>query len=257
MLVTVDGIVIGKRDIGENNCFLDILTKEYGVIEVTAHGVKKVGSKNASAAGLFSYSKFCFNKSNLRYTLNSAEPMHSFFALSSDLKKYSLAIYFADIIKYTSASEQSGGDILRFFAITLYTLQKENSDCDVIKAAFEFRISSMLGFLPDLRACHNCGKYTNEKMFFSFDNCDLTCGDCMSEEDIPKIIYEDSVIVELSETLLYTMRFVTYSDIGKVYGFTLKGETRTDFSKLAERYILSQLGRGFKTLDYYKNLDNI
>ena len=29
MLVTVEGIVVGKRDIGENNCFLDILIMLY------------------------------------------------------------------------------------------------------------------------------------------------------------------------------------------------------------------------------------
>ena len=139
MLVTVEGIVIGKRDIGENNCFLDVLTDKYGVIEATAHGVKKVNSKNASSVGLFSYSKFCFNKTNLHYSVNSAEPKCSFFGLSSDLKKFSLAVYFADIIKYTSAAEQSGEDILRFFAITLYKLEKENADCEIIKGAFEFR----------------------------------------------------------------------------------------------------------------------
>ena len=37
MLVTVDGIVIGRRSIGENSCFIDVLTDEYGVIEATAH----------------------------------------------------------------------------------------------------------------------------------------------------------------------------------------------------------------------------
>ena len=52
MLVTVEGIVVGKRDIGENNCFLDILTDKYGVIEVTAHGVKKVNSRNAPSVGV-------------------------------------------------------------------------------------------------------------------------------------------------------------------------------------------------------------
>lgn len=249
MLVTVDGIVIGKRDIGENNCFLDVLTDEYGVIEVTAHGVKKVNSKNAPSTGLFSYSKFCFNKTNLRYTVNSAEPVCSFFGLSSDLKKFSLAVYLADIIKYTSASEENGEDVLRFFAITLYTLEKEKADCDIIKAAFEFRIASMLGFLPDLRACRSCGEYVNGKMFFSYEGNNLICGDCAEKENNQ---YEK--LKELLPDLLHTMRFVVYSAPEKVYGFNLKGNTRNEFTVFAEEYLLSHLGRGFNTLDYYKNL---
>ncbi|MCM1055143.1 MAG: DNA repair protein RecO [Bacteroides sp.] len=249
MLVTVSGIVIGKRDIGENNCFLDVLTDKYGVIEATAHGVKKLNSKNASSAGLFSYSKFCFNKTDLRYTLNSAEPVCSFFGLSADLKKFSLAVYLAEIIKYTSASEQNGEDILRFFAITLYELERENADCGVIKAAFEFRIAAMLGFLPDLRACRGCGEYLNGKMYFSSEGGNLVCEQCKNREDN---IYEE--LKELLPDLLHTMRFVVYSAAERVYGFTLKGKTRKEFSAFAEEYLLTQLGRGFKTLDYYKKL---
>lgn len=251
MLVTVSGIVIGRRDIGENNCFLDILTDMYGVIEVTAHGVKKVNNKNAFSAGLFSYSKFCFNKTNLHYSVNSAEPIYSFFGLSSDLKKFSLAVYLADIIKYTSAAEQNGEDILRFFAITLYKLEKEKADCDIIKAVFEFRIASMLGFLPDLRACRECGEYLNGDMFFSAEKNNLICEECKAARKADS----DEELKKLLPDLLHTMRFVIYSSVEKVYGFTLKGETRKNFSAFAEEYLLNQIGRGFKTLEYYKNLD--
>lgn len=251
MLVTVSGIVIGKRDIGENNCFLDILTDKYGVIEVTAHGVKKVGSKNASSVGLFSYSKFCFNKTNLHYSINSAEPVYSFFGLSSDLKKFSLAVYLADIIKYTSAAEQSGEDILRFFAVTLYKLEKENADCDIIKAVFEFRIASMLGFPPDLRACRECGKYLNGDMYFSFERNNLICGEC---REVKPAETDDEELKALLPDFLHTMRFVLYSSPEKVYGFNLKGETRREFLAFSEDYLLTQLGKSFKTLDYYKNL---
>ena len=247
MLVTVEGIVIGKRDIGEHNCFLDILTNDFGVIEATAHGIKKLNSKNASSAGLFSYSKFCFNKTNLRYTLNSAEPVCSFYGLSSDLKRYSLAVYLADIIKYTSASEQSSRDMLRFFAVTLYKLQKENADPDIIKAAFELRAASMLGFLPDLRACRECGKYVNGQMHFSYRDNDLICEECLDES-------ANEELLELSSDLLHTMRFVTYSDTEKIYSFTLKGKTREAFTAFSEDYLLRHLGRSFDTLEYYKKI---
>ena len=250
MLVTVEGIVVGRRDIGENNCFLDILTSEYGVIEAVAHGVRKQGSKNASATGLFSYSVFCLNKTNLRYSVNSTQPKYSFFGLSADLKKLSLAVYFADVIKYTSAAEQHGGDILRFFAITLYKLEQENADCVVIKSVFELRVMSMLGFMPDLRACRSCGEYAREKMFFSVDENNLFCGNCANETR-----GADEEALELSSTLLHTMRYVVFSPVEKVYGFALSGITKTQFYEFTEQYLLRQLGRSFKTLDYYKKTE--
>lgn len=250
MLVTVEGIVVGRRDVGENNCFLDILTSEYGVIEAVAHGVRKQGSKNASATGLFSYSVFCLNKTNLRYSVNSTQPKYSFFGLSSDIKKLSLAVYFADVIKYTSAAEQQVEEILHFFAVTLYRLEQEKTDCAVIKAVFELRIMSMLGFMPDLRACRSCGEYAREKMFFSVDENNLFCGDCAEETSN---MGEETI--DLSPTLLHTMRYVVFSPVEKVYGFALGGITKTQFSEFAEQYLLRQLGRSFKTLDYYKKTE--
>lgn len=251
MLVIAKGIVIGKRDIGESHCFLDILTDEYGVIEATAHGVKKPGNKNASSSGLFSYSKFCFNKNRYRYSINSVEPIYSFFGLSSDLKKFSLAAYFSDIIKYTSTSEQNSEDILRFFTLTLYKLEKENADCDIIKSAFELRIAAMLGFLPDLRACRGCGRYINGQMYFSFEHGDLICEECSKNEE-NRVMGEK--LKALLPDLLYTMRFVIYSPTEKVHSFMLKGKTKEEFKKLSVEYLLGHLGRDFDTLKYYENI---
>lgn len=33
MLYTYDGIVVGRREIGDNSCFIDILTDEQGIVE--------------------------------------------------------------------------------------------------------------------------------------------------------------------------------------------------------------------------------
>lgn len=123
MLFTYDGIVVGRRDIGESNCFLDILTDEQGIIEATAHGVKKINSSLLGSCGLFSYSTFCLNKTRLRYSVNSAKPKRSFHELGSDIEKLALASYFAQAVKFCIPEEQAanGSDsIVRFFAISLY-----------------------------------------------------------------------------------------------------------------------------------------
>lgn len=248
MLVTVEGIVIGRRDIGENNVFLDILTADYGVIEVTAHGVKKLTSSNASSTGLFSYADFCLNKSKLKYAVNSAAPKYSFYKLSADLERFSLAVYFAEIVKYTSATEQNDSEMLRFFAKTLYRLENDKISPELIKAVFEFRTCCMLGFMPDLRACSKCAVYEHEKMYFLFDESAIVCGDC-AEEGIER---EDVFL--LSPPLLYALRYVAYSPLEKIYGFSLKGVTAEQFYSFTEKYIENQLGRSFRSLDYYKRI---
>lgn len=246
MLVTVEGIIIGKRTIGENNCFIDILTDEYGVIEATAHGIRKLTSKNAGACGLFAYSKFCLAKNGVRYTLNSAEPKFSFHGISADLEALSLAAYFAEIIKTTTAPEQEAAGFLRLMAISLFEIEKRRIDLSQIKAVFELRVAAMLGFAPDLRACRSCVCYEHEKMLFDLRNSTIICADCAADSE-----YEYTV---LQPSLLYSMRYIIYSSVEKIYHFNLKNTVLTQLEQICEKYLLHHLDREFRSLDYYKSI---
>ena len=91
MLITTYGIVIRERNVGENDKFIDVLTSDLGVIELSAKGVKKITSKSFSSAQLFAYSKFCLNKKNDRYYINSAEPVRIFYDIRLDVENFALA----------------------------------------------------------------------------------------------------------------------------------------------------------------------
>ena len=249
MLVTVDGIVIGRRSIGEASCFIDVLTDEYGVIEATAHGVKKLTSKNAGATALFSYAKFCFSKSGVRYTLNSAEPKFSFHGISTDLEYLSLASYFSEILKDTVASEQESEGMVRFMAVTLFELDKKRIRLELIKSVFELHVCAMLGFSPDLRACTVCMCYEHDKMYFDMKESCIVCGDCA--DDYRKY---DSELYELTRSLLYDMRYIVYSPVDKIYKLKINGDDLYRLSAVTEQYILKQLDRNFRSLDYYKTI---
>lgn len=252
MLVTYDGIVIGRRGIGENSCFIDILTDERGVIEATAHGASKINSNLLSSASLFSYSTFCLSKNKLRYTVNSAKPKFGFHELGGDIEKLALASYFAQAVKFCTPSEQVQSEnardsVVRFFAIALYEILHagENRSLNAIKSAFELRYSSMLGFVPNLVGCDNCGEYDCERgMYFLPRKAMLLCKDCFNTE------YGDSVLL-FPETL-YAMRCAVFSPLERCFKFTIGGEAEKQLSAITEDYFLYRTERSFTALEYYK-----
>lgn len=246
MLVTVEGIVIGRRTIGENNCFIDVLTDEYGVIEATAHGIRKLTSKNAGACGLFSYSRFCFAKTGVKYTLNSAEPKYSFYGISSDLETLSLAAYFAEVLKDTATAEQESKGLVRFMSVSLYEIEKRRLPLSQIKAVFELRLAAMLGFAPDLRACRECVCYESKEMYLDFSDSTIICGNCAKGKN------DD--FERLTPSVLYAMRFIVYSPLEKIYRFSLPSVQLAKLSDICEKYLLGQLERSFRSLDYYKSI---
>lgn len=255
MLVTYDGIVVGRREIGENSCFIDILTDEQGIVEATAHGAKKINSSLLSSAALFSYSTFCLNKNKMRYTVNSAKPKFGFHELGTDIEKLALASYFAQAVKFCTSSEQdqlegSRDSLVRFFAVALYeTLHAgETRSLEAVKAAFELRYSAILGFSPNLVACHNCGHYDCERgMYFLPRKAKLVCADCLNPE------FEGERVLLLPETL-FAMRNIVFSPLEKCFKFSVGEQVEKQLSEIAEDYFLYRTERTFTALEYFKKL---
>lgn len=255
MLVTYDGIVVGRRDVGDSGCFIDILTDEQGIVEAKAYGVKKLNSAIMSSASLFSYAAFCMSKSGLRYTVNSAKPKFSFHELGKDIEKLALASYFAQAVRYCISSEQAQSErednsdsMVRFLAISLYeVLNCEANGCslDVVKAGFELRFCRELGFAPNLVACDNCGTYDCEGgMYFLPDKAKLICADCL---------YVQNAVKLLPETL-YAMRNITFSPLEKCYKFDISSAGAKQLGEICEQYFLDKVERSFPALDYYKSV---
>lgn len=249
MLVTYDGIVVGRREIGENSCFLDILTDEQGIIEATAHGAKKLNSSLLGSAGLFSYATFCLSKNKERYTVNSAKPKRSFHELGSDIEKLALGSYFAQAVKFCTPQEQAQDSLVRFFAIALYEAETARTAARLscVRSAFELRYSCMLGYRPDLRGCCNCGEFEHEEMFFLPDSGEIFCGDCFDRS------YGGRYYV-LTPEILSAMRNIVYAQLNRAFRFALSDSGAALLEKITENYFLTRTERTFTALEYFKGI---
>lgn len=250
MLVTVKGIVVGRREVGESGCFLDVFTDRAGLIEVMAHGAKKIGGSNLAASSMFAYAEFCLSKKGTRYTINSTRPIYTFHDISKSIEAFSLAAYFADIIKYCSTSEEDHSELLRFVCMAFYQLEKGKRPINFIKAVFEFRFITHIGFMPDLRACQECACYLDDTMYFLPSEGMIFCSNCYTKLAFTR----NKDAYELDPTLLHIMRYVAYSDTEKMFKFRISEKYEQRFGEITEAYIEAQLETSFNTLKYYKDV---
>lgn len=245
-MTTVKGIVIKERSAGEQDKFIDVLTEEYGVIELTVKGAKKISGKSGSSAQLFAYSNFCYNQRRNYLILNSAEPIRIFYGLRNSLSKISLASYFADVLRFCIKPETQNVGIMRLFLNTLHFLEKDLRDEKMLKAVFELRLMSETGFMPDILACRDCGLFEPSEIFFSVRESCFYCPDCFHGN--PDAWYKVKISV------LSAMRHILLSDFSRLYNFRTSDETMNKLSVIAENYLISHLERNFPTLDFYKSL---
>ncbi len=267
-IVTTDAVILREAPYKENDRILTILTPKYGIMTLLAKGVRNITSKNSPAVQLFCFSELELMKSGNRYTLKTAHLKDAFHAICRDLLRYSLACYVSDVIGTFCTGDNDETDAFRLVLNMFYALSNNpEKPVWLIKAAFELKLCSVCGFMPDFDVCGFCGLPHEEendlnfksgtKYLFSFSESALVCEKCRGEL---RTAYTESGTQYLPYTLAISpaafeaARFVTKAEIARFVSFKLAESEAFDFCELCERYLLYQAERGFDTLKYYKSL---
>ena len=246
-MIISEGIVLKERPVGEQDKFIDILTKESGVLEVSVKGGRKLNGKRGSSTQLFAYSRFCFDQRGEKLSLNSAEPIHIFYGLRSSLPRLSLAAYFADVLRFCINPEAQSADVLRLFLNTLHFLENGKRSEEQLKAIFELRLMSEIGYMPDIIMCRGCGAFEPEELYFCVNDGGFYCSDCFSYRD-------ESNYYKIKLPVLDAVRHIVLTDFDRLYNFRISDNSLSVLSQLSEAYLQAHLERSFKTLDFYKSL---
>lgn len=239
MLVTTTGVVIRERATAENYKYVDVLTADYGVIEIVIRGKKYL-----SAMQLFAFSKICYDKRKTSNFLNSAEPLKIFYTLRMDVDKLSLASYFSEVVSYAIPPDQDSGEILRLYLNTIYFLSEGTRDIRMLKSIFELRFMSEIGMMPNVGSCSCCNN-TAERLYFVLEDATICCDKCFVADD-------SKTFISLTSAALKAVRHIISSDFERLYNFNIKELCQNKLSYISESYLLTHLGRNFKTLDFYK-----
>jgi DNA repair protein RecO (recombination protein O) len=250
-MIVTEGIVLKERISGESDKFIDVLTKDMGIIEISVRAARKINGKSGSATQLFAYSKFCINQRRDCFGLNSAEPIHIFYGLRSSLTGIALASYFADVIRFCCVEEKShNSDVLRLFLNTLHFLEKNLRSEQQLKSIFEFRLMTEIGYMPDVVACRVCGMYEPEEPVFVVGDGSIYCHECyggIKDES-------NSGFFKIRLPVLNAVRHIVFADFDRLFNFRVSDEVMQQLSVISESYITAHLERSFGTLEFYKSI---
>lgn len=244
MQISTPALIIKVMDIRENDRLVTLLTKNLGVVKAFVSGAKKVGHKNHAATSLFCYSDLLLTRSGDTYKVKDAALISSFFNLSSNIENLALAQYFCELTATLSPEETPADEQLRLVLNTLNFLCKGNMDNTILKSIFEMRTMVITGYMPNLLACSECGKFDDEIMFFSIENGEICCNNC-------KPVNTNYL---LNQTLLSALRHIVYSDFSKLFNFSIPHESAKQLNKITENYLIYQTDRQYNTLNFYKSI---
>ena len=248
------GIVIRETAVGESDKMLTILTPS-GKVSAYAKGVKKITNKNAPATQLFVFSEYEFIKKFGRLTVKTAVSKELFYNMRSDMARYSLACYFADILNHVTMENNDETETLRLFLNALYALSNmQDIPLWLIKGAFEFKLMCICGFMPDFEECGVCACTVEPKKnnIFSFEQAAIICEDCI--EKLKKATGNVPFSCNISDVCTKVMKHIAHTSQSKLLSFSVSDEIKGEFSFICENYLIHKTERSFETLKIYKSI---
>ena len=247
MHIKTRGLVLRETNYKESDKILTVLTQDEGRCTVKARGCRRRGSRLTASAQLLVYSEMTLFAYRDHYTLDQAESLEQFRGIRADVVLLALASYFAEATEAVSVEGRGDSALLSLILNAMYALDKLGKPPALVKAAFELRLMCLAGYAPLLDACAVCGLPDPHPPCFHLAEGVLHCGKCRTGVG-------DGVSLPLTPGALAAMRHVVYGDPKRLFSFRLEGEGMACMARACEAFLLTQLERGFRTLEFYQEL---
>lgn len=242
------GLVLREVDYKESDKILTVLTESEGKRTVKASGCRRKNSPLAAASQLLVYSEMTLFDYQDRLSMKEANTLSEFRGVREDLWKLALGSYFAEVCEAVAEEGVSTPGLLSLILNSLYALDQLDRPPALVKAAFELKLCCLVGYEPLVDACAVCGRAEPEQPRLSLNQGVLHCARCREE------LGEEGVSLPLDGASLAAVRHIVYGDPKKLFSFRLPQESLDRFAGVGESFLLTQLERGFRTLDFYKGL---
>lgn len=233
----IDEILVVKEvSYKENDKILHALSRTRGKIQLISKGSKKSNSHLINISQLFAYSKCSMTKSRDMYVITYAELIDNFYNLKNNMDAFFHGNYILEIISYVAQENETDYRIFDMTVSVLHHMCSFSKDFDKLTAAYELKLTSMLGYKPDFKHCLSCGNDIRKESQFSIKEGGLFCSDCvnygnginvtyneiLTMEKILKTRFENIGSVEVNPKLLQIIRNFLFYYIGKDNFTTLK-----------------------------------
>jgi DNA repair protein RecO (recombination protein O) len=148
----IEGIVLKRRNLGEADRVLTVLSKEFGKISVKAPGVRRIPSRRSSHVELLNLSEFTLYASSKTFMpiVTAAQTLEDFSFIKKDLRKIGYAYYICELINGLCADNQENKKVFFHLKFTLSELAKTLDILSVIKK-FEKDLLTELGFWSEAK----------------------------------------------------------------------------------------------------------
>ena len=241
-------LVLREVDYRESDKILTLLTQEQGKLTVSARGCRKKGSAIAAGCQLLAWSEMVLYDYHGKWSVKEAAAERLFQGVRDDLERLSLGCYFAEVAEALALDGIPSPELLSLSLNSLHALDRMGEKpLPLVKTAFEWRSMCLAGYEPLVEGCAVCGADPPAEARFHLREGVLHCAACRDRVG-------EGISMPLNGQALAALRHIVLGDPKRLFSFRLEGEGLRQLEDAGEAYLHTQLERGFRTLDFYKQI---
>ncbi|MDP3804320.1 MAG: DNA repair protein RecO [Candidatus Omnitrophota bacterium] len=243
-----EAIILRKTDLRETSLILNIYTRGFGKIKGIVRGVR--GSRGQIGGGsleVFAHDEIVFyeRKRSDIYTVSQCDLLEYFNPIRESLEKLAYASYMVELVDSVTTLGDINPEVFNLLLNSLRLLSGESSPRRVTRI-FEIKLLHLLGLMPTLELCANCGERVDPNAKFSFRHGGLICKACLS------------VDIQARPILQGTVKFIEHimtSPFEKVARVKVAAEVGKELEGVLRKFLDFHIERRLKTLEFLKEIE--
>lgn len=240
-----EGIVLRVRNLGEADRLVTVYTKEYGKLNTTARGARRIRNRLLSPTQVFTHGRYLIFPGSGLHNLNQADIIHSGQPLRDDLEKFGYASYITELLDALTPEEDPAEGIFSLLAGTLSL--GDRGRFPLAARAFEIRLMRELGYEPELYQCLHCRATLQSKLFFAKEG-GAVCQNCVMH--FPGLLSLTNGTWELMKKLLEW-------DFSRLSVLHPASSNEEELRLVMRKYLDFRLEYPLKSLDFLETLQAI
>lgn len=239
-------IILKRRDFGEADRLLTVLTPDHGKIDVIAKGARKPTSHKTGHVELFTRADMLIHTGRELGIVAQAEMVAPYMGVREDLSRGAYASYCAELLdRFTAQGDEDYSNLFSLFDDTLNRLCNDD-DPRLTARYFEVHLLEIVGFRPELSKCVISREPIQpEDQFFSY-----ALGGVVS----PNYAHEGVAAVRIAVTTLKLLRHIQRSPYSHVKTLTISPTLHNDVERILLGYVTYVLERKLQSVDFIKRI---
>jgi DNA repair protein RecO (recombination protein O) len=241
-------LILRRRDYGEADRILTVLTPHRGKQQLIAKGIRKTNSRKAGHLELFTHANLMLAEGRTWDVVTEAATVESYRRIRDSLEKIGQASYLCELVDAFSESEDENQPLWDLLLVALRALNEdaESIDARTLLHWFELHLLSLSGFQPQFFYCINCESPVEPVL----NRLDLNAGGVICPNCAAALPNAETI----EPDVLKVLRFLQSRPWDEASRLRVRQEIMVRIDSILHRYLLFVLERHLRSPDFMRRL---